>query len=73
MRNSQYGEPLLPKVDVKLRRRMSEAYPGVDTQVESEALEAVVIDELRGEGHAVYPKGPGAVDFDDYRSAARLN
>lgn len=70
MRNSQAGDELLRKTDVKLRRRLSEGYPSVETTAESEALEALVIDELRGDGHAVHPKGPGTIDFDDYRSSA---
>jgi len=73
MRNSQDGEPLLPKIDVKLRRRMSEAFPSVETQDDSEALEAVVIDGLRRDGHAVHPKGPGDIDFEDYKSVAVSN
>lgn len=68
MRKHQGERPLKRTVDVKLRRTISDLYREVATREESEALEQQVIDYLRSEGHAVFPKGPGLIPFGNYRS-----
>lgn len=68
MRKAQGGHALRRRVDVVLRRTMSDRYLPVATQEEAEALESQVVDELRVAGHAVYPKRVGSVPFEAYRA-----
>jgi hypothetical protein len=46
-------------VDVHLRRTLSDRYPTVDTNEEALELEGMAIDDLRAEGHCVFPKWAG--------------
>lgn len=70
MRGAQSGAALRRRVDVVLRRTMSDRYPPAATPEEAGALEAQVVDELRRAGHAVYPKGVGSAPFEAYRADA---
>jgi len=77
MRKSKGEQDLKNKVDLKLRRRMSEQHRPVRSakarvlKAKADALEKLVIDELRLQGHAVYPKGPGtgSLPFGSYLDA----
>ncbi len=61
------GRTLRKNIDVVLRRGMMQAYdPQPDVHL-AEALEASVVDELRRQGHCVYPRGVGTTPFDSYR------
>ena len=53
----------LDRSDVSLRRTMSDRYPEVATRTESEHLESRVIDDLRRDGHIVFPRKGGTVPF----------
>jgi hypothetical protein len=64
------GETLLKSEDVILRRGMMKAYEPQPDKSQAEALEASVVDELREEGHCVYPRGVGTIPFDFYRDEA---
>ena len=66
---SKDGEPLERKVDVTLRRNMMAAYPTTTDQEEANDLEAKAVEDLRLEGHCVYPEGLGETDFAAYREA----
>ena len=46
---------------------MSDAYAAVASLEQAQALEARVVDALRGQGHAVYPKRVGLIPFGAYR------
>lgn len=64
------GEPLQRKRDVDLRRTLMARYQPQPTSDESQELERQVIDDLRSEGHCVYPKDrlrPHKFDFKAYR------
>lgn len=56
-------QPLKRGEDVTLRRRMFDDLDPVATHEEADALEAQVIDDLRSEGHVVYPERFGSVPF----------
>jgi len=63
------GAPLQRNVDVTLRRTMMAAYPTTTDQDEANDLEAKAVEDLRLEGHCVYPVGLGETDFAAYREA----
>lgn len=68
MRRDQENKPLVKNKDVYLRRTISDPYgvvTGLDAATE---LEARIIDELRNEGHAVYPEGFGSRDFRSFET-----
>ena len=69
MRNAQRDAPLLRNVDLKLRRTLTSRYEPLETQDVAIELENRLTDELRAQGHAVYPKnnGGGGTPFDSYR------
>lgn len=73
MANSNEGQALKKKEDLKLRRERMRSLPKQPDRESAEALEAATIDQLRREGHCVYPKGVGTVPFEEYRgpSAAK--
>lgn len=79
MRKEQGGGSLKKKVDLKLRRTMSDAYRPVRSKKaktlnrKAKELESRVIDELRRQGHAVYPKGKesGSIPFQAHRRGER--
>jgi hypothetical protein len=63
IRAAKGGADLVNKDDLKLRRTMFEPYPVLSTQAEAEKREAEIVDQLRLEGHVVYPRGLGKLPF----------
>ncbi len=61
------GETLLKNEDVVLRRGMMKDYEPQPDKSGAEALEGSVVDELREQGHCVYPRGAGTIPFESYR------
>lgn len=61
------GEALVNRRDIALRRTIMKRYPKVTDPDAANKLESQVVDQLRGEGNCVYPKGLGDIPFDEYR------
>lgn len=68
MRRNQGGSTLRRNDDTILRRSMTQQYEPVATEDEAKALENSLNDELREQGHTVYPKNDGSVPFENYRA-----
>jgi hypothetical protein len=67
MRSDQSGGSLRRGVDASLRFDLFDRIEPVSDQEAASVLEAGVIDELRRQGHCVYPEGAGEVSFDCFR------
>jgi hypothetical protein len=68
IRNQSGGESLRRRRDVVLRASLTRKYPSQPDGEASRALEWEVVDELRGQGHCVYPPKVGGIPFKSYRT-----
>ncbi len=67
LQRANSGERLRNREDISLRRTIMARYEPQPDVPSAEKLEEQVVDDLRREGHCVYPKGLGTVPFDDFQ------